>query len=280
MSSASAQKCGGVQRKTSPKRTSAARPRWPVATAQPTSGGTAPAAPPLTMFRAGERAGGARQEEQAHDPRLGEREVVARARAGGGRAFERADGGPGRRRERERRKGDVQRPRHHRRRDAEEEKRCDARRQEPPVGEPRRDDERRERRHGERRERSMGRVEARGPADHREERRGRRGERGQPQPEARSGRVRHRTSASRRRRSRKGRALVTYGTRSKFHAGGGEDAYHSSVSASHGSLPTRRPVRAVFTTLTKKSSSPTARIPAPIDDIRLYASQRPWCSYV
>jgi len=58
-----------------------------------------------------------------------------------------------------------------------------------------------------------------------------------------------RVSASRRRRSRSGRALVTYGTVSKFHAGGGDVVYHSSVSASHGSLPTRAPTRVVRTTL-------------------------------
>ena len=52
---ASAQKWGGVHRKTRPKRTSAANPRCPVATAQPTSGGTAPAAPPMTMFCGVER---------------------------------------------------------------------------------------------------------------------------------------------------------------------------------------------------------------------------------
>ena len=50
-----------------------------------------------------------------------------------------------------------------------------------------------------------------------------------------------RSSASRRRRSRSGRGLVMYGIRSKFHGGGGEVVYHSSVSPSHGSLPARRP---------------------------------------
>ena len=36
--------------KTIAKRSSAAIPTFPVAAAQPTSGGTAPAAPPITMF--------------------------------------------------------------------------------------------------------------------------------------------------------------------------------------------------------------------------------------
>jgi hypothetical protein len=50
ISSDSAQKCGGVQRKTIPNGYSASGARPPVAAAQPTSGGTAPAAPPMTMF--------------------------------------------------------------------------------------------------------------------------------------------------------------------------------------------------------------------------------------
>ena len=36
-------------------------------------------------------------------------------------------------------------------------------------------------------------------------------------------------------------ALVMYGRRSKLCGGGGEVVYHSSVSASHGSFPARRP---------------------------------------
>ena len=50
MSSESAQKCGGVQKKTIAKRYSGMPPRPPVTAAQPTSGGIAPAAPPMTMF--------------------------------------------------------------------------------------------------------------------------------------------------------------------------------------------------------------------------------------
>ncbi len=48
--SASAQKCGGVHKKISAKRANAGEPRCPVTAAQPTSGGTEPAAPPITMF--------------------------------------------------------------------------------------------------------------------------------------------------------------------------------------------------------------------------------------
>src|SRR5207253_1201691 len=173
---------------------------------------------------------------------------------------------------------DVERPRHDDRGSSKEDQCGEAGCQKPPVGEPRRYDERHERRQGERRERAMRRPERRGAADHRQERRSRRGERGQPQPEPRSGRVSHRTSASCRRQSRRGRALATNGTRSKFQAGGGEVVYHSSVSASQGSLPTRRPTRAVLTTFTRKTSTPRARIPEPIEEIRLYASQSPWWS--
>jgi hypothetical protein len=47
---ASAQKRGGAHTKTMAKSASAGTVRLPVAAAQPTSRGTAPAAPPMTMF--------------------------------------------------------------------------------------------------------------------------------------------------------------------------------------------------------------------------------------
>ncbi|MNH39926.1 hypothetical protein D3C79_1011630 [compost metagenome] len=47
---ASAQKCGGVQRKMMRNRISASGPTWPVIAAQPSTGGMAPEAPPMTMF--------------------------------------------------------------------------------------------------------------------------------------------------------------------------------------------------------------------------------------
>ena len=50
MSSASAQKCAGVQKKTMANSSHAERSSDPVTAAQPTSGGIAPAAPPMTMF--------------------------------------------------------------------------------------------------------------------------------------------------------------------------------------------------------------------------------------
>ena len=50
ISSESAQKWGGVQKKTIAKRKRAVPLSPPVTAAQATSGGTAPAAPPMTMF--------------------------------------------------------------------------------------------------------------------------------------------------------------------------------------------------------------------------------------
>ena len=47
---ARAQKWGGVQAKMMAKSTTGAQLRVPVTAAQPTSTGTAPAAPPITMF--------------------------------------------------------------------------------------------------------------------------------------------------------------------------------------------------------------------------------------
>src|SRR5438477_11980984 len=84
-----------------------------------------------------------------------------------------------------------------------------------------------------------------------------------------------RDSAKRRRRSLRGRGLETYGTRSKLCAGGGEVAYHSSVSASHGSFPTRTPERDVFKTLTKNTAIPSANTPELIAGTRLYHPQSP-----
>ena len=47
---ASAQKCGGVQMKMIRNRISACGSTVPVTAAQPSTGGAAPAAPPMTMF--------------------------------------------------------------------------------------------------------------------------------------------------------------------------------------------------------------------------------------
>jgi hypothetical protein len=58
--------------------------------------------------------------------------------------------------------------------------------------------------------------------------------------------------------------------------------YHSSVSASHGSFPARTPLREMLVrqTLTTKNATPSAVIPEPMDDMRLYASQSPPWWYV
>src|SRR5204862_777988 len=82
-------------------------------------------------------------------------------------------------------------------------------------------------------------------------------------------------SRSWRRRSRSGRALVTYGTSSKLCGGGGEVVYHSSVSASQGSLTARTPERDVFNTFTANTSTPSPITPEPIVEVRLYHSQKP-----
>ena len=50
MRNARAQKCGGVQTNTTANSTIAGIASDPVTAAQPTSTGTAPAAPPITMF--------------------------------------------------------------------------------------------------------------------------------------------------------------------------------------------------------------------------------------
>ena len=47
---ARAQKWGGVQRKMATNRTTGGQARLPVTAAHPTRTGTAPAAPPITMF--------------------------------------------------------------------------------------------------------------------------------------------------------------------------------------------------------------------------------------
>jgi len=62
---------------------------------------------------------------------------------------------------------------------------------------------------------------------------------------------------------------MMYGIWSKFHGGGGEVAYHSSVSACQGSLTARFPERAVRTMFATKTSMPTAITYEPIDEIML-----------
>ena len=108
------------------------------------------------------------------------------------------------------------------------------------MRDPGRGNDRRQRRQRQRSEHPVRRPQP-GRAGHDRDERPRSTEQSrQPEPEARP---HTRLSASRRRRSLNGRALVTYGTLSKFCGGGGEVVYHSSVSPSHGSLPARTPAR-------------------------------------
>ena len=77
------------------------------------------------------------------------------------------------------------------------------------MREPGRDEERRERRRDERSEQPVGRAQVRGARDDGEQRSGQRDERRQPQPRPGGDAAHDVSSASRRRRSRRGRALVT-----------------------------------------------------------------------
>src|SRR5207249_9711845 len=117
-------------------------------------------------------------------------------------------------------------------------------------------------------------------ADHGEQRRPSRRHSRQPEPRSGHGSPHARASASRRLKSRSGLALDTYGTRSKLCGGGGEVVYHSSVSASQGSFPARRPFCEVTTTFERKTKIPTPMIPEPIVEARLYHSQSPPWLYV
>ena len=69
---------------------------------------------------------------------------------------------------------------------------------------------------------------------------------------------------------------------SKSYDGGGDVVYHSSVSASHGSLDARTPCRATLVrqTLTMKRNTPMVMIPEPMVDTRLYDSHSPPWLYV
>ena len=113
-------------------------------------------------------------------------------------------------------------------------------RQQPAGAHPGHHRERGERRQRDGREHAVRRAPAGGAGDDREAGACDREERRQACPRTHQ---KPRVSVSLRRRSRSGRALVTYGTLSKFQGGGGDVVYHSSVSAIHGSLPARAPTR-------------------------------------
>jgi hypothetical protein len=59
----------------------------------------------------------------------------------------------------------------------------------------------------------------------------------------------------------------------KFSRGGGEVVDHSSVNPSHGSSPAISPERRLRTRFTKKTTIATARIAAPIVEMRLSGPQ-------
>src|SRR3954452_18409229 len=137
---------------------------------------------------------------------------------------------------------------------------------------PRRDEESRERRGHERRQQPVGSPEILAAENPRDRGPARRDERRQAQPGTRRELGPHcGCSARRRRRSRSGRPLVTFGTRSTTSRGGGDVVYHSSVSASHGSFPARTPLCAKFVrqTLIRKTRVATAITPEPIDETTL-----------
>ena len=62
-----------------------------------------------------------------------------------------------------------------------------------------------------------------------------------------------------------------YGTLSKLCSGGGEVVYHSSVSPSHGSFPTRRAFRE-RQTLIRNTRVPNARVNEPIVETTFHVS--------
>ena len=66
-----------------------------------------------------------------------------------------------------------------------------------------------------------------------------------------------------------GSTLRTRGIVSKLFGGGGEVVNHSSVLPCHGSLPARLPLRSEWTTLIGVTRTPSARMKAPIVEIRL-----------
>src|SRR4029077_18592255 len=73
-------------------------------------------------------------------------------------------------------------------------------------------------------------------------------------------------------RSHNGRRLRTSGGVPKLYAGGGEVGDHSSVHASHGSLPAGSPARSERHTLTTKHSTAAAWKMTPNEAIRLIIS--------
>ncbi len=203
---------------------------------------------------------GSGDEEQRHDPRLRQRDVVAPRRPRNlDAAAEHENGGHDGSRERQRAQSDVHRIRPGRLvRERDDPADGDLDHVEPERGLRGADEERvlgmpvahREpHRHDEREPDEDRDLVRAGPlaGDDRDPGRERGRDGGQAEPGA--GTRRHRWASSRRRRSRSGRSLVIGGSESKLCSGGGEVVYHSSVFARHGSLPTRGPDRQLLITL-------------------------------
>src|SRR5205814_6072047 len=81
-------------------------------------------------------------------------------------------------------------------------------------------------------------------------------------------------------RSQSGRRPVTAEMLAKFSGGGGDVVAHSSVNASHGSSPAISPERRLRTRFTKKTTIATARIAAPIVEMKLSGPQPVLAAYV
>src|SRR2546422_5718137 len=76
-----------------------------------------------------------------------------------------------------------------------------------------------------------------------------------------------------------GSKLRTVGITSKLCGGGGEVVNHSSVLASHGSGPARRPRRTLQTAFPTVISTPRASTNEPIVEARLYPCREPVAWY-
>src|SRR5258708_3861507 len=81
-------------------------------------------------------------------------------------------------------------------------------------------------------------------------------------------------------RSQSGRRLLTVGMTEKLYAGGGEGVDHSSVQASHGSLPAVAPLKYDHARFTMKTAMPSAWKKTPIVTMRFHTSQPRPGSYV
>jgi hypothetical protein len=113
--------------------------------------------------RADDHPAGPSEQQQAHDSRLGQRQIVPPGRCGHRLTSERPSRRDERRGEGQPRERDVQGPPDRECGGGEESERGDRRPKQPPVRDPGRRDKRSERRYRERCERAVGRVQREGP---------------------------------------------------------------------------------------------------------------------